>query len=92
MTTGAVLCSGDANSYALLWHSLLAMADMSAKTLIAFTVASYDGFLVVGVCGVAGVVGVRSVLGVVVGALSFVNVVVVLGLGCVVVCAVALFF
>ena len=52
--------------------------------------ASYDGFLVVGVCAVAGVVGVRSAHDVVVRALSFIGVVVVLGLGCVVVCAVAL--
>ena len=63
---------------------------MSAKTLMAFTMAAYDGFLVVGVCGVAGVVGVKSALGVVVRALSFIGVVVVLGLGCAVVCAVAL--
>ena len=62
---------------------------MSAKTLIAFTMASYDGFLVVRVCGVARVVGVRSAMGVVVRALSFIGVVVVLGLGCVV-CVVAL--
>ena len=51
---------------------------MSAKALIAFTIASYDGFLVVGVCGVGGAEGV---LGVVVE--------VVLGLDCVVVCVVA---
>ena len=57
----------------------LGNADMSAKTLIAFTIALYDGFLAVGVSGVDGAEGV---LGVVVG--------VDLGLDCVVVCAAAL--